>query len=1038
MKINQYYFFIILAAVLSFTQCSDKQHSDKTTTKANTQPQSNFYKVEKTLLDSIEGKIKQYANVNLDSILFYTGEAQRIYTKQKDLGKYIEAFMTVASTAGNLGEIKTMKRYIDTTKYTVKQYNIAPDHPEHISAHQWDFYYYYLEENFKKSTEQLEIAVALLESRSAKGMTTEDSMKLFTINTNRCVVYCSYGNYEKGLESGFLALSYLPQYQRNINYIGEGQLYNNIGAIYFNKKDHKNATLNYRKALDIYRHTDTSHVVAFYNLTNLYNNFASNFSINEQYDSALLYLNYALDTHYLKQQFNLPEIGAAYHAQRFDRFYHNMGYAYFKKGVYAKAIKHTWHSIRLKERTDNDLSKRLTAAKGLSLLGDIHAAQGQYLTALQFYQKAIAEVILPFSETQNIYKHPELKEIVSEQYLLDALKNKGRIFYKLHQQTGAIKDLDAAFQTYTLATQLVEQIRRGYKAERAKEYLSETSLPVFESAIEIAAKLYMLEKDDTYLKAAFQFAEKSKAVSLLEALKHNEAKQFTGVPAELLEQESALKIALAKNERLYYEAKRNNKPDSIVALYRQAFYEKSEDYDFFIMQLETDYPNYYQLKYNDDIVTIAEIQEDLLEEHTAFLEYFVGDSIVSIFTITKDTATIQLFKQSPAFIATINQFRKVLSNSDSLALPLHLDYHLKTIGTNGHQLYQSLLQRALAVADTINQLIIVPDGILGHIPFEVLIREPKKPTDDFRTLAYLLRDYDIAYAYSGRLLHQTEHSLAERKASKTYAGFAAHYPSSDEVKVTSDTLLAPPIAMKPSTVDLLATRDTRGIVNDLPHAKTEIKTVANLVGGRGFIKNAATEANFIKRAGEYQVLHLSMHGFLEDQAPLLSHLLFTKDSTFNTDGKLTVSEIYNIPLNADLVVLSACNTGFGEIKRGEGVMSLSRAFAYAGCPSTVMSLWSVNDASTSRVMIDFFKNLKQQQRKNTALREAKLKFLKSSDHLLAHPVFWAGFIPMGDMQPIEFQSNISYFKWFLVGGLIFVASLWMFYYRSQRKNQSRY
>ena len=161
------------------------------------------------------------------------------------------------------------------------------------------------------------------------------------------------------------------------------------------------------------------------------------------------------------------------------------------------------------------------------------------------------------------------------------------------------------------------------------------------------------------------------------------------------------------------------------------------------------------------------------------------------------------------------------------------------------------------------------------------------------------------------------------------------------------------------------------------------------------IKGNANE-DFIK-SGElkkYRLLHFATHGFVNTWKPELSGILLAQDTAINEDGILYSGEIYNLKLNADLAVLSACETGLGEIKKGEGLIGLTKALLYAGSKNIIVSLWKVADKSTSDLMIDFYKNLlEEKQDFSQALQQAKLKMIDEGKH--AHPFYWSPFILIG-------------------------------------------
>jgi CHAT domain-containing protein len=208
----------------------------------------------------------------------------------------------------------------------------------------------------------------------------------------------------------------------------------------------------------------------------------------------------------------------------------------------------------------------------------------------------------------------------------------------------------------------------------------------------------------------------------------------------------------------------------------------------------------------------------------------------------------------------------------------------------------------------------------------------------------------------------------------------------------------------------------------------EVQSINETVPSRVFINEKATEANFKKYASDYNVLHLAMHTILRDDNPLYSMLAFTNVDTGDTieDNKLYAYEIYNMKLNAQMAVLSSCNSGFGKMQKGEGMMSLARGFIYAGCPSIIMTLWQVADKSSSELMTSFYKYLKRGKSKQEAMRLAKIDYLEEADDLTSNPYFWSGFVVLGDGSPIYQKSGFAY--WMIVI-TIFVGILVFLQYR---------
>ena len=168
---------------------------------------------------------------------------------------------------------------------------------------------------------------------------------------------------------------------------------------------------------------------------------------------------------------------------------------------------------------------------------------------------------------------------------------------------------------------------------------------------------------------------------------------------------------------------------------------------------------------------------------------------------------------------------------------------------------------------------------------------------------------------------------------------------------------------------------------------------------------------------------------MKDDYPLHSMLAFTnmdeaQDST--EDNRLYAYEIYNLKLNAQMAVLSACNTGVGKMQKGEGMMSLARGFIYAGCPSIIMTLWQVADQSSSKLMAYFYKYLKKGKSKPEAMRLAKIDYLKTADDITSNPYFWSGFVVLGDSSPVYKKSGVAYWISIII---LFIGVLLYLQYR---------
>ena len=375
-------------------------------------------------------------------------------------------------------------------------------------------------------------------------------------------------------------------------------------------------------------------------------------------------------------------------------------------------------------------------------------------------------------------------------------------------------------------------------------------------------------------------------------------------------------------------------------------------------------------------VSLEEAQALCGDKNTVILEYMVGDSSSCLWVIT--STDHRLFKIPP---------RKELQEQiETIRFALQHPEQTESefLTTAGYYLYQVLIQPAETFLTKKSNLVIIPDGILNYLPFEVLLtgNTAKNQEISYADLPYLVKKYSISYGQSASVL---KNLLAESAADQ-------------KIKPGNRRLIAfgDPDYSDPDGADLSVGKNYRR----LPYSGKEVENIASYFR-EGFsdtyLRDEATEENFRRngKLNEYDYIHFAAHGYIDEERPDLSSLVLTRGNNSEEDGLLRAAEIYNLKLNADLVVLSACQTGLGKLVRGEGIIGLTRAFMYAGTPSVMVSLWSVSDISTADLMGEFYEGLiKHKLSKTDALRKAQLALL--SDDEYAHPFYWASFVLFGD------------------------------------------
>lgn len=318
-------------------------------------------------------------------------------------------------------------------------------------------------------------------------------------------------------------------------------------------------------------------------------------------------------------------------------------------------------------------------------------------------------------------------------------------------------------------------------------------------------------------------------------------------------------------------------------------------------------------------------------------------------------------------------------------------------------LYSAYVNPLLRWAPDAKRIILLPDGPLQDIPFEVLLTQDE--LQDWSSAPYLLRKHSLAYLPALRWLTQ---EAPEEHPSGEFVALAATYPEPHVPQLTEQ------LALRSGEVPL-------------PYAKEEVEQLSQYWPTHAIL--GAAEADFKGLAPQASVLHLAMHAITHLQEPQRSGLQFTPQATESYSDFLYQSELLAVPLRAQLVTLSACNTGLGQRLPGEGPLSLARSFLQAGAGGVTMSLWKVPDRETAQLMDRYYAALADKLSPDAALQQAKLNYLSNTTTpLQAHPFYWAGFVHTGESTPLRVSPKQEIRVW-IWGGLavltLFIAAyLW--------------
>ena len=663
------------------------------------------------------------------------------------------------------------------------------------------------------------------------------------------------------------------------------------------------------------------------------------------------------------------------------KLWNGLGEAYANLKNHPLALDCFNRAIGLNNRTFGD--KNINLANAYAGIAQIHEARSQWPAALASYQAAIRTLHLSFTAT-DIYQNPkDVTNVVSRMDMFEVLRKKAGALQKYYaSKPPNLSDLQAALQTYQLAIRLAENLRLSYDSDETKLFFNQQVFPVYEQAVSVAFALYEKTGTAAYAEQAFILSEKSKAAVLSETLRGLHINRQKGVPTELIRQERELRQSLTKLTVSGIEAK---DPVQMVSLHDQ-MRDKEIELSQLVRKLDAN-DKYYQLKYNAQPVSIAKVQTKILDRKTALIEYFFGERELLAFVVTQHG--FRGFRLSKDTI-----LRQTLDKYKTSIYEHHFSPEQPAWANLLHRKLIAPLQAALAGKEN---LIIVPDGNLHYLPFEALVTDVNRER-------YLLEDYTIRYGYSGTLL-----SLAQTRG-----------------KANEQVLAMAPFAGKSGN----AFRSLQ--IGALPASKSEVEQV----GGRIYLESDATKEVFLKTASRYGIVHLATHAKADSKEPLNSYITFYPQHSDSISGyRLYTSELYNLQLDSvKLVVLSACETGGGQLVRGEGVMSLARAFAYAGCPNIVMTLWRAEDQATAQITTRMHEHLRRGTPKAEALRKSKLDYLREAPATRHNPYFWANLVLIGDNEPV-YPPRLLY--WVLGSMTVLLAAilagLWLWRKRRSRR-----
>lgn len=602
---------------------------------------------------------------------------------------------------------------------------------------------------------------------------------------------------------------------------------------------------------------------------------------------------------------------------------------------------------------------------------------------------------------------------------------------------------DKSIEKYREAIATIETLREGsIRADEARTTFLATTKDVFDEASTALATMALLAaptpgspldgKALEYASEAFKINEQTRARSLLDLLAETNSEITEGVPPDLLKRKQAnleqqQEIAGILTGIVVAPDQQKKKPADL----EEDLEKLQTEFDDIENQIRTASPRYAALTAANPL-TLADVQQKVLDDRTALLEYSLGAEQSFLWVVTKTSTSLYKLPPRTELNKLATDFRAQLIPSKlqrrivgiDLAADAQRGLGLATAPNRedaaaliaaSNALYKAAVEPAAATIGD-KRLLVVADAALNYVPLEALVTSGAPA--DFSSAPYLVKTNEIVYAPSASVIAAIRQQSNKATGKSMLIVADPVFNSVDERSKGAATATASNetrgLGLASAVADIAglqggaassmpSTANMQGLplarLNGTRAEADQISKLAKSAGGQADVwldLNASEENVETRNTSQYRVIHIATHGLLDAERPQFTGLVLSLIGNRNTDGFLRTDEVFNLRLGSPLVMLSACETGLGKEKKGEGVMGLTRAFIYAGAPTVGVSLWSVADKSTAELMTEFYKRLfsSDTASASTSMREAQLAMIGGKKY--SAPFYWAPFVLVGD------------------------------------------
>ncbi len=766
-------------------------------------------------------------------------------------------------------------------------------------------------------------------------------------------------------------------------------VFNTLGVLYYDNGNYQVSRNYFGKALDIIqsrKRLDTAAAVS------IETNIATSLYRMDQYDDAIRIYKKILKFHKYTDFINM-----------------NLGRAFAAKGQFKEALECFTKvnpqqlpsvfneianaQIGLRQTADalNSLDKLVKAAAsrpvnqldfGINTLyrAGLEMSWGNNISALHRLQNAIGIFSGHFNEEQIFNNPKDFTGTLSYYWLYDALLKKASCFESLYHQEKKADDLDHALDVYQSILSLLSYIEKSYATDDAKTFLKKKSWEAYQKAFEVCLRLNELKPSGAYLEMAFLISERNKASIVAAGLSERNMKG-TGQAEEIwLEEERNIKYNIA---RLNVKSNQSQNASNLKSIAKE-----KAGFEIELAELQKKIEkndHYYKIKYNDVYPGVAEIQNEL-GSHQAVIGFYESSEALHVFIISSDKFQHIQIDSFPALTFAINEWLTALKSHQS-------GKKFEKAGL-GEKLSARLIKPIQAALRNKDEWIIIPDGILCYLPFESL--------PDPSGQGYLLETTAISYQFSTKFLSNKKPQISRLARNGSILALAPFAGKNNEGFFANE-------------------------LEPLPASANEISGLS----GKRLIGNEATKKAFLESMDQYPIIHLATHARSDVQNSAASFVAFYPANGSKLEDNLYLEELYGLDMEKNqLLIISACETGQGELVANEGVISIARAFTYAGCPSVINSLWKADDQSTAEILNQFHYYLQKGYSKSKALQKAKLDYIKGNS-LHKSPEYWSHLVLIGDADPV-YSARKTWLLVMAASGML-LAGLLLMTFKKEKK-----